>query len=105
MCDRIELVTGMTWPAALTRTPHSSEYLLYGTFVDRVLDDRNAVWVDESDRCLTYWDMTPLQTDQADVLIEQFADGDLAVLVSSHSHTDETVLRHVRNRLTGGRLK
>jgi hypothetical protein len=102
--EHIESVTGHPWQAAIARTPQVSEFLLYGLLVDKVGDGRGQVWIDDEDRCLAYWDFTPLPLDDVGQFAAQFADGDIALLMSSVSGTAADVRRAMRLQLTGGRL-
>jgi len=104
MQQRIESVTGGPWYAAVARTPQVSEFLLYGLLVDKVGDGRDQVWIDDEDRCLTYWDFTPLPMERVDEFASKFQDGDIAMLLSSQSRTAADVRRAVRLQVSGGRL-
>lgn len=54
--NHIESVTGGPWYAAVARSLHISEYILYGTYVDQVVGrDRNGHYETESDLCHCCW--------------------------------------------------
>lgn len=105
MCARVEAVTGMSWYSALARTRQVSEYLLYGLFVEKVAGIAGNVWIDERARCSMHWDLAAL----GGVKVEQFArsleDGDVALMISSHSRTPPQVRQAVIELATDGRLR
>ena len=56
MIARIESVTGKNWQVALARTPHFSEYVLYGVFAERVLGLSDAkLAMQDFSLCTTRW--------------------------------------------------
>jgi Family of unknown function (DUF6492) len=63
LCDRLEQVSGRNWVETLGRAWHLSEYVLYGTFVDRVLGERSGQYADSHNFCHDYW--FPEQLDEA----------------------------------------
>jgi hypothetical protein len=52
--QRIEEATGMEWQRAIARTWHLSEYVLYGIFVDQLLDGGAHYYTDEG-LCQISW--------------------------------------------------
>ncbi len=56
MIARIEAVAGKHWQVALARTPHFSEYVLYGVFAERVLGLSDAkLATQDFSLCSTRW--------------------------------------------------
>lgn len=84
LLERVEATTGESWYRAVARTPQFSEFLLYGLHADHVLGGRVSEH-DEDDRCLTYWEPVPLDRLGVQRLAAQRAEGDVAVMVTSHS--------------------
>jgi hypothetical protein len=54
MTKRIEDVTGRGWDKALVKTPHFSEYVLYGVFAERVLG-LDAAGLSKQSQSLSLW--------------------------------------------------
>jgi Family of unknown function (DUF6492) len=55
LCAQLERVSGRNWVETLGRAWHLSEYVLYGTFVDRMLGDRSGQYADGHNFCHDYW--------------------------------------------------
>jgi hypothetical protein len=103
MCARIEAVTGRTWHSALAATRNVSEYLLYGVFVAKVAGEER-VWIDHEHRCTTHWDASPLARASLEEFAHSLGDGDIALMISSHSRTPASIRSAVLSIATNGRL-
>jgi hypothetical protein len=104
MCTRIEQVSGISWYAALVRARNVSEYLLYGTFVEKVAGPER-VWIDRLPRCATHWLPKPLRGGKVAEFAESLAGHDMALSISSHSKTSSRARRAVIELATNGRLR
>jgi hypothetical protein len=93
LCDRIELVTGRPWFDALSTELHVSEFILYGVFVDDVLERSAGVVPTDSMLCHNYWDTSPLAPSSAAEFVRALRPEDVAVMISAKSHTPLTVRR------------
>lgn len=104
MCARIEAVSGRSWHGAMAMNRAISEYLLYGTFVEKVLGPDAPVWIDERSRCKTHWQLSPLLASQLSAFSLSLEDGDIALMISSHSSTSSENRRAAIELATNGRL-
>jgi hypothetical protein len=104
MRERVERTTGRSLPEAVVRAHAFSEYLLYGTYVDRVLGDQAPVFVEPSSGCHSYWEAEPLTPGRKDAFVRAFGATDVAVHLQSVSGTDADVRQSVIATLSGGRL-
>ncbi|MBJ3775782.1 DUF6492 family protein [Acuticoccus mangrovi] len=59
MIDRIESTTGVDWQVALARTPHFSEYILYGVYATKIAEAEPAtagrLWFTERSLSRSLW--------------------------------------------------
>lgn len=101
LLERVEAATGDSWHRAVARIPQFSEFLLYGLYVDRLLGSRGTVR-DDDDRCLTYWEAVPLDGPGAERFVRQKSDGDVAVMITSHSKTPLGLRRSLLAELSAG---
>lgn len=56
MCRHIERIYHQSWFEAVSKTWHFSEYTLYGTYIDRVLQDRSGHYWDPTKILNSYYD-------------------------------------------------
>ncbi len=94
MQRRIEESTGRRWTDAIASCLHFSEFILYGVFVDEVLE-RDGVSRSSRVLCLNHWDETPLSEVEARHFVSGMAVDDVAVMISAKSGTDLAVRRAV----------
>lgn len=87
--DRIQRVTGRPWLEAIASELHFSEFILYGVFVDEVLQTSAA---SSSTLCHTYWGPGPLELTAVPEFVAALSPEDVAVMISAKTHTP----RHVR---------
>ena len=104
MCARIETVTDCSWHTALARARKVSEYLLYGMFVERTPEMRDRVWIEERSRVGMYWEIAALTDADADAFARSLDDGDIALMITSHSKTSFETRRSAIATATNGRL-
>ncbi|WP_088889061.1 DUF6492 family protein [Leptolyngbya ohadii] len=83
LCERIEAVSGRSWIETLSNVWHLSEYTLYGTFVDRVLQDQSGHYQDAGKLCLDYWTPEPMSAEQIQSFLQQLRPEHMAVMISA----------------------
>ncbi len=88
LCQRIELISGRSWIETVANTWDLSEYVLYGTFVTQLLQDKSDHYYDSQNICLDYWLDKPL-TNEEDLkrFIEQIRPEHVALMISAKSNT------------------
>jgi hypothetical protein len=105
MCRRIEAVSGTSWYSALARKRSVSEYLLYGLFIEKVLGPTPKVWIDERSRCKSHWQSTPLLDSELMEFSAWIPEGDIALMISSHSTMSIESRRAAVAIATNGRVR
>jgi len=88
MQQRIAESTGRDWMDAFNAQLHISEFILYGVFVDEVLDTRPD---DGGVVCANYYDRVPMDHDGAVAFADGLAAETVAIMISSHSGTPEEI--------------
>lgn len=101
MLRRIEEVTGKPWQLALGCCLHLSEMILYGVYVDEVLDPAARPHVVGDMKCANHSAEIPLGKAELEDLVAGLRPDDVAVMVSSKSGTDLKVRREVLGHLAG----
>jgi hypothetical protein len=91
--DRIEQVTGRNWLDAIGSQLHISEFMLYGLFVENVLQSSAHVVAAESMLLHTYWPSTPLSRAGAQDFVHALPPDDVALMISAKSGTPLDVRR------------
>jgi hypothetical protein len=87
MQERIQSATGRNWLDAVAAQMHFSEFILYGVFVDNVLDGRAEVDPSASMLCHSYWDPAPLSATEAKDFVRRMPAEDVAIMISAKSRT------------------
>lgn len=93
LLSTIEKVSGLNWIETLCRTKRFSEYLLYGTFVQKFPDYMHRHLFDSESITLTYWDAMPLNESGVRKLLESAPATKVALSVSSRSNTPLSAIR------------
>ncbi|GIH76213.1 DUF6492 family protein [Planobispora longispora] len=88
MQRRISETTGRHWLEAFTSQLHISEFIVYGVFVDEVLDTRPA---SSPLVCHNWYERTPLDHESAAAFAERLGPDSVGVMISSHSGTPRDV--------------
>jgi Family of unknown function (DUF6492) len=91
--DRIEQVTGRNWLDAIGSQLHISEFMLYGLFVEAVLQSSAHVVAAESMLLHTYWPSTPLSRAAAQDFVHALPPDNVALMISAKSCTPLDVRR------------
>jgi hypothetical protein len=93
MLARITAATGRDWLDAFTSQLHISEFMLYGVFVDEVLNAGGPKPPGDTSICLNDWRRTPLTLDDAVALAEQLEPAAVAMMISAKSNTPMDIRR------------
>jgi hypothetical protein len=101
LLDRVESVTRRRWTDVVGGQLHFSEWTLYGTFVDAILDPKTRSFSSEDPLCHAYWEEEPLDERTLRDFLAATAPDDIAVMVSAKSRTPVPVRRAV-SRFTAG---
>jgi hypothetical protein len=86
--------TGRSWMDAVAGELHISEFVLYGVFMDHVIGGMPF----GGPLCHNYYERTPLSPAAAQAFAEQMPSNALGAMISSHSHTAESVRREAFRR-------
>lgn len=95
---RITAVTGRPWIEVFTGQLRVSEFVLYGVFVDEVLNATGASTPTTTAMCHNAWQDTPLSRSEAMAFAESIPDQAVAVLISAKSRTPLDVRRAAIDR-------
>jgi hypothetical protein len=93
MLARVTANTGRPWTTAIARQFHFSEWTLYGVFVDEMIGAPANSFASDDPLCLTYWDNTPLNRDDAVDFLGRIRPTDVAAMISAKSRTPVAVRR------------
>lgn len=93
MCDRIEQVNGQSWLQCITSNWNLSEYILYGTFVNRVIPNSSGHFLDANKLTLNYWEDQPMQPQELERFLQNLRPEHLAVMISAKARMDPTFYR------------
>ena len=92
---RVEEVTGKAWQRAIAPLSAFSEYILYGIYSHRILNENSGHWSDGTLRTLNYWLTTPLSVSGLESLKAQRLPEHHSVMVSAKSGTAIADIRKV----------
>jgi hypothetical protein len=90
----LEKVGKKDWELLVAPLPKFSEYILYGLFITRVLEN-DGHYADGVDRTLTYWGTEPLARPDLVSLKNKLGPEHHSVMVSAKSHTPAKSIRDV----------
>lgn len=99
MVKQVEKTTGKAWHKAIGRKVTFSEYILYGTYVDRCLGNDAEHFIDNSSICYNLWDRNDY-----DSIMEgkrSIPDNCAAMLIQSNIGLDNASELALISRLTG----
>jgi hypothetical protein len=83
LCERLETVGQTHWTHVLSRQKTFSEYVLYGTFVDRVLGEKSGHYADDFPWCHEYWEKQSLEADRVMEFFESLPPESVAMMISA----------------------
>ena len=93
MCKRIEAATGRHWVAAIANHKRFSEYMTYGTFVERALQGDSQHYFDDSRLCHSYWEYESLREESFGSFVDSLQKDQVAIGIQSISQTPAEILR------------
>jgi hypothetical protein len=102
MLRRVEDVSARPWVEAIGHELHSSEFTLYGVYVDEVAEGAAVGDATEDSLCATYWGTTPLTHDSGRGLTLAVQPQDVAVMVSAKADTPLDVRRGILAEVRSG---
>ena len=79
----LEKVSGRGWVEAVCNSWHLSEYLLYGTFVDQVLQQQSGHFYDTEGICYEYWGDQTLSDQQLQKFLSEMPSRAKAIMISA----------------------
>lgn len=92
MCRHIEAHAGHSWVEAVASQWQFSEYILYGTYVERVLGADSGHYADPTKICLDYWTPKPMDDAQMRAFVAELRPEHIAVMLTAKAGMD--VARH-----------
>lgn len=93
MTRAIARATGVSWPLALCRVRHFSEYLLYGQYVRNCPERFAEHEVTTQSRATSYWEGHALDSAAIKQMVAQGENSTVALAVQSYSNTSVSVIR------------
>ncbi|WP_017653684.1 DUF6492 family protein [Fortiea contorta] len=86
--EHIEKVSGRGWMKTICSCLHLSEYILYGIFVDQVLQEQSGHYYDSRRICHEYWSNQPMSDQQLKQFFAAIDPEDQAVMISAKAEID-----------------
>ena len=80
---RLERVSGASWQRAVCGQWHLSEYILYGVFVEHMLNDRSRHWHSDVPLCHISWDYDLASDSDVAGFVREIAPHHVAVMISA----------------------
>jgi hypothetical protein len=90
LLTHIAETTGRNWIDAVSGQLHFSEFMIYGVFVDHVLEGRTPF---SGPLCHNYYRRVPLRASEARGFADETPQTAIGAMISSHSHTAQDVRR------------
>ena len=84
----LEKVSGRSWVETIANSWHLSEYILYGTFVESILQEKSQHYFDAQTICHDYWDTTPMSKIKVESFFDELPLDCFAIMISAKSHTE-----------------
>jgi hypothetical protein len=81
--EHIEIISGRDWISTICSSLHLSEYILYGTFVEQVLQGQSGHYYDSERICHEYWLEKPMSDQELPKFFTEILPGDKAVMISA----------------------
>lgn len=94
MCDRIEAVSGRHWAAAIAARRKFSECMIYGRFVDEVMDGQGH-FPSPVEFCSVHWTGKAMSDEEFHGFLAGMGPGQVAVGMQSFIGTDLRRIRHL----------
>lgn len=83
MYEHIQNVSGRGWIEAVSSSQNLSEYILYGVFVDQVLQNSSGHYEDSQRICAEYWSNESMSDEQLQKFFLEIEPQDIAVMISA----------------------
>jgi hypothetical protein len=90
LLERIQAVSGRHWMSTLAGTPHLSEYILYGRFVEDGLSELEDRPGPSLSLCHCYWGSEPLTDHELNRFIDGATEEEVAIMVSAKAGMSPT---------------
>jgi hypothetical protein len=97
---RLEETGNRSWELMIAPLPKFSEYILYGLYATKVLEQASGHYHDSVDRTLSYWGTTPLRAPELAELRDKLTPVHHSVMISAKSRTR---VANIREAFLGGR--
>lgn len=85
LCEHIEQRSGRSWIETLGNSWHLGECVLYGIFIDRILQEHSGHYYEEHNICHNYWFPQPLSDEQLKTFLDEIRPEHIAVSISAKS--------------------
>lgn len=85
LCQHIEQRSGRSWMETLGNSWHLGECVLYGIFIDRILQEQSGHYYEEHNICHSYWFSQPLSDEQLKNFLSEIQPEHVAVSISAKS--------------------
>jgi hypothetical protein len=102
LCRYVEKLTGRYWLEVIGNTWCFSEYILYGTYIDQVLQDSACCYHDELAPSLDYWAAEPLNSSQLQSFLGEIRPDQVAVMISAKAKMPVEQYAPLLEKMFGG---
>lgn len=79
----LEATNNRNWIEVICANWHVSEYILYGVFVEKVLQEQSGHYWDDGDLCHNYWQETPMSQAELVEFLDNVASERIAMMISA----------------------
>jgi hypothetical protein len=93
--EHIEKISGRGWMKTICGSLHLSEYILYGTFVDQVLQEQSGHYYDSGRICHEYWANKSMSDQQMQEFFAGVLPEDKAVMISAKARISPERYQHL----------
>ncbi len=91
MCEHIEKLHSRSWMQCIASQWNFSEYILYGTFVNRVIPESSGHFLAEHKLSLNYWEEEPLSSEELKLFFQKLQPEHQAVMISAKARMQPSV--------------
>jgi hypothetical protein len=84
--EHLERVSGRGWVETICYAWHLSEYVLYGSFVEYVLQEQMGHFYDDRPLCREYWAADDMSNQSLEQFFQSVTPDQIAVMISSKAH-------------------
>ena len=86
LCQHIESVSGLSWIETLCNFWNLSEYVLYGIFIERILQEKSGHNFENNHICHNYWFNKALPPKELESFINAIEPDQVAIMISAKSN-------------------